>query len=103
MVHRAAALGDVQTVEESLDETKSKEDVINKRDENGWQPIHEGAAGGHVDVVELLVNNGADINARTQGGTGATPLFLAEKNHGLYDPVVRYLKQMGALNVGPEL
>jgi ankyrin repeat protein len=81
--------------------TQKKSLLISKRDEHGWQPIHEGAFGGHLDVVQLLVRNGADINTRTHGGHGGTPLHLAHKKFGDHHPIVKYLKSIGGLNVGP--
>jgi Ankyrin repeat len=54
-------------------------------------------------VVELLVSRGADINARTHGGYGETPLRIAEQHLGAAHQVVQYLKSMGALSIGPEL
>ena len=73
------------------------------RDEEGWQLIHEGAANGHKGLVELLVDHGADINARTHGGRGVSPLFVAEKNYGGSHQIVKYLKSLGALSLGPDL
>lgn len=53
----------------------------------------------------MLVSYGAEINARTQGGYGETPLRIAEKMFGddKRHPVVEYLKGLGALSLGPEL
>jgi ankyrin repeat protein len=80
-----------------------KSKVLTERDENGWQVLHQGVAVGNQDVVKLLVSNGAEINARTHGGYGETPLRIAEKRLGHDNPIVSYLKRMGALSIGPEL
>lgn len=103
--HQAAAEGDTKAVDRILSESRDKREmeIINDRNDKGWQPIHEGAANGHTEVVELLVEHGADINTRTEGGKGATPLHLAEQNFGSFHPLVKYLKSLGGLNVGPEL
>jgi len=53
--------------------------------------------------VESLVAHGADLNSRAHRGRGATPLYIAERSDGGFRPVVRYLKSLGALNLGPEL
>eukprot|EP00567_Pseudictyota_dubia_P006485 CAMPEP_0197440578 /NCGR_PEP_ID=MMETSP1175-20131217/7045_1 /TAXON_ID=1003142 /ORGANISM="Triceratium dubium, Strain CCMP147" /LENGTH=507 /DNA_ID=CAMNT_0042970713 /DNA_START=207 /DNA_END=1730 /DNA_ORIENTATION=+ len=105
MAHEAAAEGDARKVDRILTQSRadSEKEVVTERDGRGWQPIHEGAAHGHRDVVELLVEHGADVNTRTEGGRGATPLHLAETKYGRLHPVVRYLKSLGALNIGPEL
>jgi len=31
-----------------------------------WSPLHWSAANGHLSVVEYLIKNGADINAKTE-------------------------------------
>ena len=77
--------------------------IVNARDENGWTPIHEGARGGHTEVVKFLHENGADVNARTSSGQGGTPLWWAKKVHDEDHPVVSYLESVGALSLGPEL
>eukprot|EP00934_Nitzschia_sp_Nitz4_P003980 Nitzschia sp. Nitz4//scaffold1_size375055//147626//149253//NITZ4_000259-RA/size375055-augustus-gene-0.715-mRNA-1//-1//CDS//3329540994//3970//frame0 len=83
-------------------ETRGQQ-VLTERDAHGWQVLHQGVASGNEEVVKLLVSNGADINSRTQGGYGETPLYIAEKQHGQDSSIVRYLRQMGALSIGPEL
>ena len=80
-----------------------REDVLTERDENGWQILHQAVSGGNEDVVKLLVSNGAEINSRTHGGYGETPLRIAEKQLGSDSPIVSYLKGLGALSIGPEL
>jgi hypothetical protein len=53
--------------------------------EDGYTPLFLAAAGGHLDCVELLVENGADVNRRLkddniyfskQGGTPLTVAFI---------------------------
>lgn len=41
-----------------------------------WQPIHAAACWGHIDVLEMLVHNGADLNAKTKNGE--TPYDICE-------------------------
>ena len=50
-------------------------DVNWKTDEDGWAALHYACCDGHYEIVELLLNNGADIEVKT--GDGDTPLFLA--------------------------
>jgi ankyrin repeat protein len=42
---------------------------------DGYRPLHKAAESGSVEVVKLLVDNGADIEARSNGL--ATPLWVA--------------------------
>lgn len=101
-VAHAAATGDVDTISHFAN-TEENKHLLHHPDSNGWMPIHEAARGGHKNVVELLIQHGADINLRTHAGTGATPLNLAVENHGLEHELVEYFVSLGALDIGPEL
>lgn len=90
-LHVSAALGDLKGVQSIL--AKSKENV-NSRDENGWQPIHEAAHGGHLEITKLLVDAGADINAKSNNG--GTPLWWAKGALKKDDPVILYLNSIDA-------
>jgi len=54
--------------------------------------LHEAAALGHLDMVRLLVERGADVNNESLGGEAAIH-DAAENNHV---EVVRYLAQHGS-------
>lgn len=45
----------------------------------GATPLHLAASGGHVEVMDALLEHGANIEARTKGGCGWTPLHYAAK------------------------
>jgi len=96
--HKAAQLGDVQALKDIIEK---KNDYLNKKDINGWTPLHEGARGGHEEVIQFLVEKGANINEVTD--SGETPLWWAEKMHGDMHPTVNYLKALGAVSLGSEL
>jgi len=51
--------------------------MINAKDINGETPLHRAASLALTNLVSLLVERGADINARRGGQWGSTPLFLA--------------------------
>ena len=55
----------------------------------GWPPLAYAAFNNHPQVVEYLIEKGANINARTE--TGATPLYLASR-YGHTDVVKLLLK-----------
>lgn len=101
-VPQAAQTGDMNLL--SYYATSDKKHLLHKKDVNGWQPIHEAARGGHMEVIQLLIQYGADINART--GTysdGHSPLSLVIQNHGEDHPLVEYLRSLGAEEYGEEL
>ena len=64
--------------------------------------LHEGARGGHLEVVRYLVENGADVNATT-GDNGGTALYYAKKRFDADHPVIAYLESLGAVESGPDL
>ena len=48
---------------------------------NGWNgqtPLHSAASEGHLEMVSLLVQKGAEINAKDK--SGQTPMDLANAN-----------------------
>jgi ankyrin repeat protein len=49
-----------------------------KDDEYGATPLHCAAYNGHVEIARLLVQNGADVNAKNNDGS--TPLYWAAEN-----------------------
>lgn len=95
----AAAYGLVDEVKHHL-----QEQDVHDSDENGWTSMHEAARAGHLEVVQTLVEHGANVDART--GTqqdGGTVLFWAKHFWGPEHAVVAYLEDMGAMELGPEL
>lgn len=58
----------------------------------GWTPLHYAAAGGHIDVIRLLLENAAFIDAESPNGT--TPLMMAVRQK--QPTVARLLVDEGA-------
>ncbi|SVE31699.1 uncharacterized protein METZ01_LOCUS484553, partial [marine metagenome] len=48
---------------------------MNAKDEDGLAPLHYSARADHKEIVELLINNGADVNVRSTANL--TPLDLS--------------------------
>lgn len=59
----------------------------------GWTPLHVAAAGGNVDVIGLLLQHGANVNAASN--IGATPLDNA-LTYSRSQAVADLLRQHGA-------
>ena len=72
-LHQAAADGDILNVRLHI----SKGAELNAKNERGHTPLHEAAFRGRKDVAELLIAEGADVNARARGWSDLTPLHCA--------------------------
>ena len=66
---------------------------VNQRDEKyGFTPLHQAVFFGHKEIVEFLIAEGADVNAKNNAGS--TPLYLAQgKRH---HAIAELLAQHGA-------
>lgn len=72
-IHSAAGgNGDVQTVQGYLDRGTD----VNLKDEAGATPLHYAAGAGRLPIVQLLLERGANPNAKT-ATTEQTPLHVA--------------------------
>ncbi len=91
-LHSAVILGDTTIVDSIL---KSKKYDLNKKDSLGYSPLLHASILGYVDIVEMLLKSGADVNSHW-AHTQRTPLhFTASLD------VVRILAENNAdLNYG---
>jgi prolyl 4-hydroxylase len=64
-------------------------------------PLHEAVRGGYVQITAYLLSKGLDINERTHGGNGGSPLWWAKKTHGDNHAIVKYLINNGANEIAP--
>ena len=81
MLHAAASEGAVSMVSYLLDCGNADVSVRNKY---GWTPLHFAAAYGRPNVIEMLIENGAEVNALTfDGKSAATLAFEHNQLNGL--------------------
>ena len=77
LLHRAAEEGDIEAVKEHLASGTDKNVRAGKW---GDTPLHRAAFWGYTEIVELLINNEVDVNAKDD--YGCTPLHdAAEYSH----------------------
>jgi hypothetical protein len=86
-LHNAAAADDVVNIRRLVEGAD-----VNVAGDGGWRPLHEAAAEGHVEAVQVLVELGADKEASTAAGD--TPLHWAA--YAGHVTVVKTLVELGA-------
>jgi len=86
-LHVAAANGYLSVVEFLLEHHVSTDAV----DNDLWQPLHAAACWGHPDILEALVQAGADLEAKTKNGE--TPLDICEDSE-LRERIIQLKSEM---------
>ena len=100
-LHHHILEGRFDMLKETLDK---HEHLINVRDKNGWTALHEAARKGELDAIQLLLDRGAQINARTgPKESGDSPLTVAKKFHGADHEVTKLLEERGGKDFRSEL
>lgn len=98
--HFAAKEGAVDQLHAELERTG---EILHHADQDGNTPLHLAVKSGHLRAVQLLIDRGADRNVRTADERQASPLWWAKALHESDHPVVQYLMEIGAADLGPEL
>ena len=65
------ALAHIGLIDEIKQLYNIDKNIINEVDINKWTPLHEAAREGNIDVIEFLLDNGANIDAKTTDGKTA--------------------------------
>uniref|UniRef100_A0A7S2YK33 Uncharacterized protein n=2 Tax=Entomoneis paludosa TaxID=265537 RepID=A0A7S2YK33_9STRA len=96
--HSLAAGGSLSRFKEAVDENP---ELLFQKDSNGWKPIHEAARGGHVKVLQYMIDKGVDVNDRTNDGKGASPLWWTLQYFPDNHPAAELLRRHGAVALPP--
>ena len=73
---------------------------VNARDSENWMPLHYAAESGNEEIINFLIDNGADVNATNSVGFSPYQILMICEQ---YSPsIVNRLVNAGA-NVGTDL
>ncbi len=72
-LHLACIQGNLQSVKLYVEQGHP----INVKDNGNWLPIHEAANHGHLEILEYLLDNGAQSGINSKAMEGMTPLIDA--------------------------
>ncbi len=86
-LHSASALRDPALATAAVDALLNAGARVNETQHGGWTPLHQAASHGFTDLVQLLLDRGADRAARSDDGR--TPLEMARA--GGHETVVALL------------
>jgi ankyrin repeat protein len=89
-IHTAAAVGDTAVLQDLLADDDSLATASN---DHGTTPLHWAARNDHVEAARILLDHGADIDARDK--IGCPPLFYAAYWGG-HAQMTRFLCEWGA-------
>ena len=93
-LHQAVQLGDIDEVECLLEDDSIK---INERDSRGWMAIHYAVEMNNLKMVELLIDNKANVNGSTfdPEPDKLNPWEIANDNEN--EEMLKYLVSKGAM------
>lgn len=94
LLHIGCRKGDLKQVKRLLNEGMDVNVAAWGPKSKGITPLHLAAEGGHLEVMDELLERGANIDARTKGACGWTPLHSAAKERRR--EAVKFLVENGA-------
>lgn len=91
-LHQAAMDGKKTEIEDLLKNEDVQIDALN----DGWSPLHLAAHFGHIDIVRLLLEQGADVHVKSGNNMSNTPLHAAAANMKNRQEMIGLLLSHGA-------
>lgn len=91
VISNAASMGNYAAVKQLINRD-ARIDIADEID--GWSTLMWAVEGGNINVINLILQKGAEINFKSKNGE--TALSVAEKFH--FTEIVELLKQKGAKN-----
>jgi ankyrin repeat protein len=91
-IHSAVAFGQQGVSLAMVTELIDHGADVNATQQGGWTPLHQAAAHGQVDLVQMLLSTGADSN--NLSNDGKTPLDMARENQ--QEDVINMLTTAGS-------
>ena len=76
-IHEACEAGDIDQVKKLLSNNK---ELLNTPDDRGSMPLHIAVINGHDELVKLLIEQGADLNAVNGRGNNMVALAAYDGN-----------------------
>jgi ankyrin repeat protein len=93
-IHKASALGQADAVRAMIDADAT---LVNLGSRRGGTPLHCAVLGGSREMVNLLLDRGANMHARTPGDLQAIDFAIwGERGSSVNDDIVRLLVSRGA-------
>jgi len=87
-VHLAARNDDLIRLKKICE---ADEGMLHHEDRNGWQPIHEAARAGNVEILHYIIEQGGDVSHHANQGDGPSPLKVAKNNLSKGHPAIDLL------------
>nr|XP_015840058.1 PREDICTED: ankyrin repeat domain-containing protein 7-like [Tribolium castaneum] len=75
---------------------------LNHKNINGYTPLHAAARNGHLFVVQLLIENGADLGAIDNFGNNALVIALKNSELKVADYLAKKIEQYNMLMIKKE-
>ena len=87
----AVAIGDIEVVKQMLQglTKEEKRSIVNQADFSNASPLHVAAKQGHVDVFNLLLQNGAEITRRGPDQQTALDVAIDADQRGIIQTVIK--------------